>query len=226
MAGVIVFRRVLSGLPLVMALMGLAAPAGAQTEPNGGQGAGQAPSVSSSRLQETPVQPMAQGASAAGSAAVKAPPEVVAALGQPSLQGQKRFRWFAFSVYDIRLWLSPGAAPDALFNTPFALELDYARSLKGEAIAQRSLEEMGNLDTLSPDEQADWLALMTRAFPDVAEGDRLTGVWRPDGTVQFFFNGEQTASVQNPRFGRLFFGIWLSEKTSEPAMRSALLGHL
>lgn len=226
MAGIIVFRRVLSGLPVVLALIGLAAPAGAQTEPNQGQGSGQAPAVSSSRLQEAPVQPTASGASAAGLAAVRAPSEVVAALGQPSLQGQKRFRWFAFSVYDIRLWLSPGATPDALFNAPFALELDYARSLKGEAITQRSIEEMSNLDVISPDEQADWLALMMRAFPDVAEGDRLTGVWRPDGTVQFFFNGEQTASVENARFGRLFFGIWLSEKTSEPAMRSALLGQL
>ncbi|MBC2769905.1 chalcone isomerase family protein [Pusillimonas minor] len=226
MSGVNVIRRVLSGLPVVLALMGLAAMAGAQTQPNGGQGVGQAPSVSSNRLQETPVQPTASGSSAAGPAAVKAPTEVVAALGQPSLQGQKRFRWFAFSVYDIRLWLSPGATPDALFNAPFALELDYARSLKGEAIAQRSIEEMSNLDTISPDEQADWLALMTRAFPDVAEGDRLTGVWRPGGTVEFFFNGKQTASVENARFGRLFFGIWLSEKTSEPAMRSALLGQL
>ena len=222
MAEVTVFRRVVSGwsLGLVLTIGGSMV---AQAQPNGVQ----ASSVSSSRLQETPVQPTASGSSAPDVAAsVKAPPEVVAALGQPRLQGQKRFRWFAFLVYDIRLWLSPGATPQALYNAPFALELDYARSLKGEAIAQRSIEEMSNLDAISPSEQADWLALMTRAFPDVAAGDRLTGVWRPDGTVQFFFNGKETASVQDARFGRLFFGIWLSEKTSEPTMRAALLGQL
>ncbi|OXR50068.1 MULTISPECIES: chalcone isomerase family protein [unclassified Pusillimonas] len=222
MAQVTVFRRVVSGwsLGLVLTIGGSMV---AQAQPNGGL----ASSVSSSRLQETPVQPTASESSAPdAAAAVKAPPEVVAALGQPRLQGQKRFRWFAFSVYDIRLWLSPGATPQALYNAPFALELDYARSLKGEAIAQRSIEEMSNLDTISSSEQADWLALMTRAFPDVAAGDRLTGVWRPDGTVQFFFNGKETASVQDARFGRLFFGIWLSEKTSEPTMRAALLGQL
>lgn len=222
MAEVTVFRRVVSGwsLGLVLTIGGSMV---AQAQPNGVQ----ASSASSSRLQETPVQPTASESSAPDAAAsVKAPPEVVAALGQPRLQGQKRFRWFAFLVYDIRLWLSPGATPQALYNAPFALELDYARSLKGEAIAQRSIEEMSNLDAISPSEQADWLALMTRAFPDVAAGDRLTGVWRPDGTVQFFFNGKETASVQDARFGRLFFGIWLSEKTSEPTMRAALLGQL
>lgn len=222
MAEVTVFRRVVSGwsLGLVLTIGGSMV---AQAQPNGVQ----ASSVSSSRLQEIPVQPTASESSAPdAAAAVKAPPEVVAALGQPRLQGQKRFRWFAFLVYDIRLWLSPGATPQALYNAPFALELDYARSLKGEAIAQRSIEEMSNLDAISPSEQADWLALMTRAFPDVAAGDRLTGVWRPDGTVQFFFNGKETASVQDARFGRLFFGIWLSEKTSEPTMRAALLGQL
>ena len=108
MAEVTVFRRVVSGwsLGLVLTIGGSMV---AQAQPNGGQ----ASSVSSSRLQETPVQPTASESSAPDAApTVKAPPEVVAALGQPRLQGQKRFRWFAFLVYDIRLWLSPGATPD------------------------------------------------------------------------------------------------------------------
>lgn len=156
--------------------------------------------------------------------AVQAPPEVVAALGQPVLQGQKRFRWFAFSVYDIRLWVTAPVSPSNLFNDPFALELEYARSLYGKAIAERSLDEMQALASIDQTQQAQWLAFMEKAFPDVNQGDRLTGLWRPDGTVTFWFNGKQTASIRDARFGELFFGIWLASGTSEPAMRSALLG--
>lgn len=156
--------------------------------------------------------------------AVQVPPEVVAALGQPMLQGQKRFRWFAFSVYDIRLWVPAPVSPANLFNEPFALELEYARSLYGKAIAERSLDEMQALASIDQTQQAQWLAFMEKAFPDVNQGDRLTGLWSPDGTVTFLFNGKQTASIRDARFGELFFGIWLAPGTSEPAMRSALLG--
>lgn len=156
--------------------------------------------------------------------AVQAPPEVVAALGQPVLQGQKRFRWFAFSVYDIRLWVTAPVSAPNVFNESFALELEYARSLYGKAIAERSLDEMQALASIDQTQQAQWLAFMEKAFPDVNQGDRLTGLWSPDGTVTFLFNGKQTASIRDARFGELFFGIWLAPGTSEPAMRSALLG--
>ena len=156
--------------------------------------------------------------------AVQVPPEVVAALGQPMLQGQKRFRWFAFSVYDIRLWVPAPVSPPNLFNEPFALELEYARSLYGKAIAERSLDEMQALASIDETQQAQWLAFMEKAFPDVKAGDRLSGTWQPDGTVRFLLNGQETASVQDARFGELFFGIWLAPGTSEPALRSALLG--
>lgn len=156
--------------------------------------------------------------------APRAPAEVIRALGQPVLQGEQRFRWFAFTVYDIRLWVPMPVQPQTLFNRPFVLELEYARSLKGKAIAERSLKEMQALAAISDAQQSSWLALMEQAFPDVNEGDRLSGVWQPDGTVQFYLNGQQRLSVNDVRFGELFFGIWLSPDTSEPSMRTALLG--
>lgn len=153
-----------------------------------------------------------------------APVEVRAELTRPVLQGEKRFRWFAFTVYDIRLWLSEPTQTNALFQQPFALELQYARALKGTAIAERSLEEMQALSPIDEAQQQTWLAFMAQAFPDVNEGDRLTGVWQPNGKVRFYFNGQETRSVNDARFGELFFGIWLSSETSEPEMRAALLG--
>lgn len=40
----------------------------------------------------------------------------------------------------------------------------------------------------------------------------------------FFFNGKPTAAINDKAFARLFFGIWLSPKTSAPGLRNALIG--
>ncbi len=65
---------------------------------------------------------------------------------------------------------------------------------------------------------------MRRVFPDVEPGDRLLGVHRPGEGVAFFYNGQLRGEIRDPEFARLFFGIWLSPRSSEPAMRQALLG--
>ena len=69
-----------------------------------------------------------------------------------------------------------------------------------------------------------WLAAMKRAFPDVDEGDRITGVQRPGEGVRFFHNGTLRGEVRDADFARRFFGIWLSPQTSEPELRQSLLG--
>ena len=152
------------------------------------------------------------------------PAEVREALGDAVLQGQKRFRWLAFSVYDIRLWVKKPLKTDDWDRRPFALELVYARSLKGEAIAERSLDEMTAQEKVDAQSGAKWLSFMQTAFPNVDDGDRLTGIYRPDGGATFYFNGRETATTKDADFARLFFGIWLSSDTSEPAMRRALFG--
>jgi hypothetical protein len=58
----------------------------------------------------------------------------------------------------------------------------------------------------------------------VAAGDRLTGIHLPGQGARFLANGRPTADVNDPEFARLFFGIWLSDKTPEPQLRLALLG--
>ena len=65
---------------------------------------------------------------------------------------------------------------------------------------------------------------MEAAFPDVKDGDRLTGRYEPGSGAQFFFNGQPRQRIDDAQFARLFFGIWLSPQTSEPALREQLLG--
>jgi Chalcone isomerase-like len=152
------------------------------------------------------------------------PAEVQAELPGARLQGQGRLRFFGLHVYDIRLWSPAALRPDDLLRSSTALEIEYARPLLGQLIAERSLAEMQRVGDFSPDDGKRWLAQMKRLFPDVQSGDRITGVHRPGEGARFHVNGRFAGEVSDPSFARLFFSIWLSPRTSEPQLRSALLG--
>ena len=104
------------------------------------------------------------------------------------------------------------------------LELEYLRDLKGQAIAERSLQEMRRAGPLPEAQAQRCLAEMQRIFPDVKAGDRITGQHLPGTGARFWFNGRPAGQVDDASFARLFFGIWLAPTTSEPDMRLALLG--
>jgi len=140
-------------------------------------------------------------------------------------QGAATLRFFGLRIYEARLW-TKGSAVDAAnwATTPLALELTYARSLSGKEIAKRSLVEMRRQAEISVANAEKWLTEMEAAFPDVKEGDRISGViTEPGAGIQFFINGKPGRKVADAAFARLFIGIWLAPQTSEPALRKALL---
>lgn len=156
--------------------------------------------------------------------ALSMPPEVAAALPAAKLQGSNRLTVWGFKVYDARLWAPAAPTAEQWAKQPLALELNYLRKLEGKAIAERSLKEMRRQGDIAPATSQRWLTAMESAFPDVGEGDRITGVHTPGDSASFYFNGTLRAEVRDADFARMFFGIWLSARTSEPAMRDALLG--
>lgn len=152
------------------------------------------------------------------------PPEVAAELPGAKLQGSGRLRFMGLRVYEARLWTVQTLAAADWARTPLALELQYARTLYGRLIAERSLDEMRRQGEIDAAKAERWTSRMKELFPDVTDGDRLTGVQRPGEATRFFFNGAAKGEVRDAEFTRLFFGIWLSAQTSEPALRDALLG--
>lgn len=139
------------------------------------------------------------------------------------LVGQGQMRFFGLLIYDIRL-RAPQRPGTSWWTAPLALELSYARKLQGREIARRSLQEMQRQQSIEPAQAQRWLAEMEAAFPDVRAGDRLGGRHDPERGARFFVNGAPGRQVDDPLFSRLFFGIWLSPQTSEPALRQQLLG--
>ena len=130
--------------------------------------------------------------------------------------GRGEFRRFGFLVYEASLW-----AGDDPQRPPLALRLDYKRRISGSAIAEASVKEMrrfGSEETVL----AAWHERMARIFPDVQDGDHILGVYTPDG-ARFSHNGRDLGGIDDARFARDFFGIWLDPRTSAPELRAALL---
>lgn len=170
-----------------------------------------------------PLRVMAQQAPAA-------PAEVAALLPDARLSGRGEFRYFGFLVYTATLWVGSQGLGTPLGAAPFALQLRYARSLKGTDIAARSEEEMRKLGEGSPQQRATWLQAMQQLFPDVRDGNTLTGVFTPDSAQQaaqtrFYFDGALRGAVPGTAFARAFFSIWLSPQTPAPGLRDDLLAN-
>ncbi len=163
------------------------------------------------------------GPAATSSAASDTQAELRDLLPQHKLLGKGRLTVWGFEVYDASLWVTPGFKADMLTALPFALELAYLRDFTNSDIAKRSIAEMRRSATISEAQAEAWTVAMLRVIPNVKKGDRITGVHRPGMGAVFLVNGKSTGEIMDAEFARLFFGIWLSPKTSEPKVRSALL---
>lgn len=137
--------------------------------------------------------------------------------------GQGLLRFFGMDIYRARLWVSAGFDANNYAATPLALELLYHRNFSAESIAKRSLEEMQHVGSFSKEQAARWQKMLRAALPDVKPGDRLLGVYQPGAGAVFKMGGRVVGEVPDAEFARLFFGIWLSPQTSEPALRRELI---
>lgn len=151
------------------------------------------------------------------------PAELRAALPAAALAGQAKLTFWGFEVYQASLWVAPGFSASAYADHGFALALIYLRDFSGADIAKRSLAEMARQAPISASQTRRWGEQMRALFPDVKAGERLTGIHLLGVGARFVFNGRVVGEILDAEFARLFFGIWLSPHTSEPALRLALL---
>jgi len=151
------------------------------------------------------------------------PPEIQAELPGARHGATATLRFLGMRIYDARVWSHAPIVGDGAAQA-LAIEIHYARPLSGSRIASRSLDEMKHIGHVTDAQAQRWLQSMARLFPDVRPGDRITGVQRPGHSACFYVNGSAVGDIVDPDFVRLFFGIWLSPRTSEPALRAQLIG--
>ncbi|MDT0583192.1 chalcone isomerase family protein [Brumicola blandensis] len=135
--------------------------------------------------------------------------------------GEARLKIMFWKIYDAKLVASKGQWQA---NSPFALSLTYLRDFDGEDIASRSVDEMRDIGYEDEVELAKWYEQMRSVFPNVKEGENITGVLDTKKHTHFYYQGKLIGSIDDISFGQSFFDIWLHKNTSEPEMRKQLLG--
>lgn len=151
------------------------------------------------------------------------PPIIDNHVHEPVMVGEARYTYLLFDVYDAKLFAPKGIWS---FEEPFALELTYLRNLNGQKIAVRSAKEIRDQGFENELLLAGWYSQMKDIFPDVSNGSVITGVYLPNDETLFYHDGKLIGRVQDPKFGQRFFGIWLSDKTSEPEFKNKLTGRI
>lgn len=139
------------------------------------------------------------------------------------VRGSGALRFFGFKAYDAHLWTTTPAQPFS-YQRPFALDIRYDMSIKGEDIVNTSLIELSRITPATPEQLESWTALMKSVFVDVRAGDRLTGIHLPGRGVRFFLNGRLRGESPDHAFSVAFFNIWLDPQTKRPELRASLLG--
>lgn len=135
--------------------------------------------------------------------------------------GEGRLSIAFWDVYDATLY-----APNGEFDRekPHALSIRYFREIEGADIVERSVEEMKKQGLSDQALMADWKKQMQTIFPNVKDGTVLTAILTAEKSTDFYHKDNRIGSIKSSVFSKYFFDIWLSEKTSEPALRRALLG--
>ena len=138
-------------------------------------------------------------------------------MSQVESLGQGRLTYWGFTLYDAKLFASKEP------KGGIALDIQYLRKFESKALVKQTLDEFKNLG-MSDTQRAEWADPLAKAFKTVPAGDSITAIKKPQGSTQFFYNGQFVSEISGESFSQAFFGIWLHPKTSAPQLRKVLLG--
>lgn len=149
--------------------------------------------------------------------------EITRSIEKAAIVGKARLSVMLWDVYDATLY-----APEGTWrkDRPFALSLHYLRDINGKDIADRSVQEMRKQGYRDEITLAAWHSQMRSIFPDVKNGTVLSGIFIPGKDTRFYEGDHLIGTIKGDLFAQWFFGIWLSENSSEPVLRKQLLGLL
>ncbi|MEM1191259.1 MAG: chalcone isomerase family protein [Pseudomonadota bacterium] len=150
-------------------------------------------------------------------------PSSIAAADELALKkvGEARLRVFLWSIYNSRLYTPTGSYREG--DRPLRLDIEYLINVRRAALVERTGDEWDAMGRSHPQQEA-WLTRLTELWPDIFKKDVLSVVLDDANRSTFYHNGEQLGRIDDPDFGPQFVDIWLSEDSTRPELREALLG--
>lgn len=136
--------------------------------------------------------------------------------------GRAQFSVLFWDIYESRLLTSTGQYQDDSF--PKALEITYQMDITNANLLEKTIEQWQHLE-LEEQQYQQYSDELLVLWPNIEEGDTLLLKVEQDKSV-FYHNGVLRGEIKDQYFGPMFLAIWLSEKTSQPALREQLIGQL
>jgi hypothetical protein len=136
--------------------------------------------------------------------------------------GKASFSFLVWDIYNSQLATSTGKYPPATQSDTLIYTINYQRDISSKELVERTIEQWNHLK-ISKDIYSPYINILNDIWPDIKKGDSLALVSNAAGSG-FYYNDDLVGSIANTDFSPLFLSIWLSEKTSEPALRQKLLG--
>jgi hypothetical protein len=137
--------------------------------------------------------------------------------------GKAVFSVFIWDVYESKLSTSSGQYPEISKNGTLIYKINYLRSITSKELIQRTIEQWQHLG-IKEDVYNAFIPQLKEIWPNVTSGDSLALVIEQNSSA-FYFNNQFAGSIEDADFTPLFLDIWLSKNTSEPKLRTALLGN-
>ena len=137
------------------------------------------------------------------------------------LIGQGTLKVLFFEVYDVRLLADSKAFS---WKNKFQLEFEYKREVNKQSVIESSVKEMRRQSNVLDKDINIWQEHLEQSIHPVQEGSQATVSWNPSGQITFHYQSSEPTTIEDENFARAFLNIWLGEETSQPKLRSQLLG--
>ena len=138
-----------------------------------------------------------------------------------ALIGEGTLKVFVWDLYHLKLF---SEIDSFSWQNKFILEFDYKRELKKDKVIEASLKEMRRQKGVAEKQINAWKTHLEQGINSVREGTKAAVEWAPGGQITFYYEGKAPVIINDKLFAKSFFNIWLGQETSEPELRSALLG--
>lgn len=149
------------------------------------------------------------------------PNDIQAQLKAPGKVGEVQVRFLGIRMYRAALFTKEGIPFN--WNRPFALELKYARSFGKDRLVNASISELERLEGKRKDHAA-IARKLGNCYRNVSASDRFVAVPKGRNSVQFFFNGRKTCSLNHAGVRERVLGIWLSDRSRDKRLSRVLRG--
>jgi len=155
------------------------------------------------------------------------PPTVMVEQTELELKGVSKLTvGYFFDVYVAAFYQLADLGPvDALSDAPRHLEIHYLRNIsKGDFIdaAEDMLSKQHSPEKIAAIREG--ITQINRNYNDVKKGDRYSLTYLPGSGTELKFNGKSKGIIPGPDFARIYFSIWLGEKSPYRTFRDRLVG--